>query len=397
MEIIVNSLAGLFDGYQYIQGPISISIEKGKISQINRNIDVGSDIVIDGSGKIATVPFHDAHTHLIFGGERFFEIDMKVKGRSYSEILEKGGGIKHTMRESREASDEVLKNALIQRLDTMLSHGSLMIEAKSGYGLSTEEELRQLRILNEVNKIHPVELVPTFGGAHVPPPDYSRMQYVEDIISDILPIVKKEKLATSTDVFCDRGAFTVDETRMIFDRSKELSIPVRVHAEELEYTGIGKIAANEYKALSADHLLLAKKDDFEVLANHKTVATFMPLAPIGLFSNQQPQGWQETDVILGLGSDFNPNNWIVSMQTAIRMAVFRYRMTPLQAIRAATSGSYTSMTGTRQDKLGVGKTANLLLLNAKSLEEFSAKIGQNLVSHVIKDGKILIENSHKTV
>ncbi len=398
MELLIHSLSGIFNGKNFIKGPVSLLIDKGKIQEIVYDkISISADTKIDGTDRIVSMPFHDAHTHLIFGGERFFELGMKLEGKSYSEILSQGGGIKYTTTESRNATDEELKSLLLKRLDIMLSHGSLDVEAKSGYGLSTGEELRQLRLLNEVDKIHPVKVHVTFGGAHVPPVNYSRKQYINDIIEEMLPAIVNENLATSTDVFCDRGAFTVDETRMIFDRSKELSLPVRVHAEELEYTGIGKIASEYYNALSVDHLLLAKKGDFEVYEKNNTVANFMPLAPIGLFTDNQPQGWNETNCVIGMGSDFNPNNWIVSMQTAIRMGVFRYRMTPTQAFKAATTGSYQAITGQTKKIIQVGEQANIIIINSKSIEEATAKIGQNLISHIIKNGEIILKNNHRIV
>lgn len=395
MNLRISNLSGFFDGYEYHKGPVSIHIVDGKVSNIVMGNDTNVEI-FNGEGLIASVPFHDAHTHIIFGGERFFELKLKLEGKSYSEILESGGGIRHTMRESRGSSDEELKDLLISRLDVMMENGTLMVEAKTGYGLSVEEELRHLRILKEVDEIHPISVIPTFGGAHVPPPDYPRDQYILDIINEMLPIISRDKLAYSTDIFCDRGAFTVEETKMICQKSLDLGIPIRIHAEELEYTGIGKIASEEFKALSVDHLLNAHKDDFITFAKNGTVATFMPMAPISLFSNNIPQGWKNSGVEVALGSDFNPNNWIISMQTAIRMAVFRYGMTALQAFTAATTGSHKAILGVRKQSLRIGEEADMILLRGKSLEEICSKIGQNLVTHVIKQGKMLVKNNHKT-
>ena len=197
------------------------------------------------------------------------------------------------------------------------------------------------------------------------------------------------------DVFCDRGAFTVEETKQVFSAAKKHNLPVRVHAEELEYTGIGKIAASEFNALSADHLLQATKNDFEVLAKYGTVATFMPLAPIGLFTNDIPTGWEESNVIIGLGSDFNPNNWVISMQLAIQMAVFRYKMRPIDALKAGTSGAYKAITGTSLKPLKKGTKATFVLLEGSSIEEICSKMGQNLVRYVYKDGKVLFNNVNR--
>ncbi len=387
-----KNLSGYFDGLNFHEGPFDFTIDDGIISSIE---DTKSGIEgIDCSNCIVSVPFNDAHTHAIFAGNRFFELSMKLNGVSYSEILEKGGGIRNTTISTREASNDTLKKLLFDRLNVMRAHGTHMVEIKSGYGLNTEHEIRLLNILNEINSQSSLEIIPTFGAAHVVPHDYKRDKYIEAIIDEMLPIVKDEKLATSTDVFCDKGAFTVDETLQIFDKSKKLGIPIRAHAEEIEYTGIGKIAAERYNALSVDHLLLADQKDFEIYAKYNTVANFMPLAPIGLFSENRPKNWKNTEVTIGLGSDFNPNNWVVSMQTAIRFAVFTYRMSPLDAFRAATSGSYKAMTGKNMSLLKEGEIANIIILKARNLDEVSAKFGQNLIQYSIIANDVLHVNSN---
>ncbi len=393
----IEELFGLFDGNEFHKGPLTIEIEEGKISEIIKNDSTITNDAISGKGMIASHGFNDAHTHAIFGGDRFFELSLKLQGMSYSQILAQGGGIKKTVQATRQASDSELKESLRERLDVMLSHGSLMVEVKTGYGLTTHDEIRQLRIINELNHEHPIEVVPTFGAAHVVPPEKTREEYVNEILDDMLPVIAKEKLATTTDVFCDRGAFTVEEAEIIFKRSLSLGLPIRVHAEELEYTGIGKIAAEKYNSLSADHLLLANREDFEVFEKTGTVGTFMPLAPIGLFTDNKPKDWKDTKATIALGSDFNPNNWIVSMQTAIRMAVFTYRMDPLKAFQAATMGSYKSITGSEYSILEEGHSADLVLIQGSGLDEISAKIGQNLVKYVIKEGEVISENTHISV
>ena len=390
MEGWISALQGYFDGFQFHRGPISIYIENGKIRDISRDKILSP--VIDGSKFILTPPFVDGHTHLIFGGNRFDELPMKLKGLSYNEILEKGGGIQSTVKNTRQASVEELSRLLLQRLDTMLQNGTMIVEIKSGYGLSTEEEIRLLEIIQSID--HEISIVPTFGAAHVVPPEVSRKQYIDMIIDEMLPVVVKRSLATTTDVFCDRGAFTIDETINIFEASSKLQLPVRVHAEELEYTGIGKLASSKFNVLSADHLLHATTTDFEELSNNNTVAMFMPLATFGLFSNQLPQGHDLTNVVIGLGSDFNPNNWSINMQSAIRMAVYRYKLSPLDAIAAATSGSYQGLYGEKMNKLEIGAPATFLLIESTSLAEFVSKFGQNLVRFILKNGRIILENKH---
>lgn len=388
--MIISNLAGYFDGRGYHKGPYSIEIKNGVISQISQEERSEGDI--DGTGKILSVPFSDGHTHLIFAGNRSFELPYKVRGESYANILKQGGGILTTVKHTQNASDEELKTLVEQRLDIMLQHGTLNIEAKSGYGLTAEQELRLLKVLQAVNQTHPIEITSTYCGAHALPPDQDRFEYVSEVMS-IVPEIVSQNLASSQDVFCDDGAFTVDETTKIFDASVKEGLPVRVHAEELKYTGIGKLASEKYQALSVDHLLLARVDDFKIFERNETPIMFMPGATIGLFTNQRPQGWQDLDLTIGLGTDFNPNNLTFSMQTALRLGVYLYRIPPLQAYKAATTGSYKAITGTDYPPLKEGSDATFNILSGESINDVITQFDQNSVLMVFKKGKLLVNNS----
>ena len=276
----------------------------------------------------------------------------------------------------------------------MLSHGTTHLEAKSGYGLETKKEIELLEILNSVNLDHNIDIFPTFGAAHVFPNEITPEEYIDSIIHDMLPQIIKRKLATATDVFCDKGAFNVDQTMDILSAASEKGQGLKVHADELMYTGIGALASSQFDLLSADHLLQATYEDFVSLCKNNTVAMFMPMAPFGLFTNDLPQGYKESNVVIGLGSDFNPNNWAVSMQSAIRYAVYRYKLTPIQAMCAATSGSYLGITGQHLLPIKEGAKADFILIEANSLEELASKFGQNLVRKVFKDGELIVNNSH---
>lgn len=385
----ISKLSGYFDGYNWHEGPINFKIENSKITSINSDDTIIGDYNLPG--HILSKPFTDGHTHLIFSGDRSFELSMKIGGKSYTEILESGGGILNTVKYTRKANDEDLLQLVLGRLDLMMEHGTLMVEAKSGYGLTAEQEIRTLKILNMANEIHPVEIVPTYCGAHALTGETSRDDYVDEVIS-IIPEIKEKKLATSTDVFCDRGAFTIPETRKILQASKDVELPVRVHAEELEYTGIGKIAAQEFNALSVDHLLYSKIEDFQVYEKSNTTAMFMPAATIGLFTTQKPEGWMDTNVNIGLGSDFNPNNLVISMQTAMRLAVYLYRMQPVNALKAATSGSYQGITGTIASRLEEGSNADFVILEADSINQVITKFDRNLTKLVVKNGQVIHSN-----
>ncbi|MHA2274877.1 MAG: imidazolonepropionase [Candidatus Kariarchaeaceae archaeon] len=384
IDMKITGLSGYFDGYTWHNGPYKIDINNKKIESIEQTYENGGDYHLPN--HLATIPFIDGHTHLIFGGDRSFELSLKIAGKSYADILESGGGILNTVKSTRNMNDEDLLTVVLQRLDLMMQHGTLMVEAKSGYGLTADHELRLLKILNEANEIHPVEIIPTYCGAHALTGEKSRESYVDEVIS-IIPEIKKKNLASSTDVFCDRGAFTVNETRKILTASKNQDLAIRVHAEELEYTGIGKIAAEEYSALSVDHLLFSTKEDFQSYENSNTTAMFMPAATIGLFTTQRPVGWEATNVNIGLGSDFNPNNLVISMQTAIRLAVYLYRMNPLQAIRAATSGSYQGLTGRKFETMSKGSPADFIIVEGDSIDKVITRFDQNLVRMVVKNGE----------
>ncbi len=383
-----------FDGYKWHEGPFQITLKEKIIHEIIKQSSyVDNPDGLDVKGKFMSPPLVDGHTHLIFAGDRSFELPLKVRGASYAEILEKGGGILTTVEHTRSASDKELLELVLKRLDVMMSFGTLTVEAKSGYGLTPEEELRLLKILNQANSQHAVNVIPTYCGAHALPKDVPRKEYVEQVIS-ILPEIKKNGLAVSTDVFCDRGAFTVEETERILSASLDEGLPIRVHADELEYTGIGKLAAEKYDALSVDHLLLAKEDDFEAISLTQTVSMFMPAAPIGLFSATYPSGWNKfPNLTIGLGSDFNPNNLVVSMQTAMRFATFLYRMPPQMALKAATSGSWKGITGEDFTPLHEGSEATFALWDAPTIEYLLTRMDQNMLSHLFVEGKVQVNNS----
>ncbi len=394
MSLEISNLSGYFDGFTFHEGPISVQVQNGVITEITS--DPISDPHIDGEGQFLSIPFTDGHTHLIFEGDRSFELPLKINGASYAEILEQGGGILSTVKATRVASDEVLLDSVLRRLDIMMMSGTLVVEAKSGYGLNNEEERRQLRILNKADEIHPVKVIPTYCGAHAIPFDKDRKEYIEDI-KELIPELIRDKLATSIDVFCDRGAYTVEETLEIFDVAQDAGLGIRVHADELEYTGIGKKAAERYDILSADHLLQARSEDFNILANRKTTAMFMPAATIGLFSNNYPQGWKGSGVNIGLGSDFNPNNVVTSMQTAVRLAVYLYRMSPEDAFRAATTGSLQGVTGKAPDIIAEGTPANFVLFNSPTIPNLVSQFDRNLVTTVVKEGEVLVNRDVKRI
>ncbi|HDQ16296.1 MAG TPA: imidazolonepropionase, partial [Bacteroidetes bacterium] len=230
----------------------SIAIKDGKIVDVGKNLNYKGKEIIDATGKVVMPGFVDPHTHLVFAGSREFELDMKLKGYSYMDILKKGGGIFHTVNETRKASEKSLFEQGVKRLNNMLRHGTTTCEVKSGYGLSTEAELKILKINRKLDEKHPIEIVSTFLGAHATPREYSANDYVDIVINEMMPKIKD--LASFCDVFCEKDVFTVNQSKKILEAGKKHGLIPKVHADEIVDTGGANLAA-EVGAISADHLL----------------------------------------------------------------------------------------------------------------------------------------------
>ena len=254
----------------------SVAIKDGKIVETGNDLEYGAEKTIDASGKTVMPGFIDPHTHLVFAGSREFELDMKLKGLSYMEILKKGGGIFYTVNETRRAANEELLKQSKKRLDTMLSYGTTTCEAKSGYGLNTETELKMLKIQKELNEVHSVDIVSTFLGAHAIPKEHSTDEYVGIIISEMLQQVKG--LAMFCDVFCEKGVFTVEQSRRILEAGKKYGLIPKIHADEIVDTGGASLAA-EIGAISADHLLMSSDKGINEMARKGVIGVMLPGTP----------------------------------------------------------------------------------------------------------------------
>ena len=243
-----------------------IAIKDGKILAVGKDLKYKAEKVIDASGKTVMPGFVDPHTHVVFAGSREFELDMKLKGLSYMEILEKGGGILYTVNATRKATEESLFKQSYKRLDTMLAHGTTTCEAKSGYGLNTNTELKILKVQKKLNEKHKVEIVSTFLGAHAIPKGYNADRYTNMIIDEMLP--KTKGLAQFCDVFCEKGVFTVEQSRKILKAGKTQGLIPKIHADEIFSTGGAELAA-EVGAISADHLLMSSDQGSEYLEEER--------------------------------------------------------------------------------------------------------------------------------
>ena len=343
----------------------------------------------------------DPHTHLLWVGDRAAEFEMRLEGKTYLEILAAGGGILSTVRLTRQASLEMLMEETRPRLREMIARGTTTAEAKTGYGLQTETELRMLKALVLLDAEGPLDIVPTFLGAHAIPSEYkdNPNAYISQLCSEMLPAVHRwwkahlpNRPLPFVDVFCETGAFSLNQTRSILETAKSLGFPLKVHADEFDNLGGASLAA-ELWATSADHLVKTSSADIAVLAHSNTVAVALPCTPFGLAERDYTpaQAILEAGGLLALASDLNPGTaWGGDMQFTIALACRYLRLTPAQAIVAATLNAAAAIQ--RADTIGSiesGKQADLIILNVSDYRQLGYRFATNLVETVIKRGKVV--------
>lgn len=346
--------------------------------------------------------FVDPHTHLVFAGDRSAEFEMRLQGKSYMEIMAGGGGINSTVRATREACFAELYAKAFQRCMVMLSHGTTTAEAKTGYGLETASEIKQLDVLLRLDQEGPLEIVPTFLGAHAIPPEYAGKteNYIDLICNEMLPEVKKcwadqakKKALPFVDVFCEKGAFDLKQTRRILEKAKSLGFPLKMHVDEFENLG-GASLASSLGAASADHLVKTSPEDILALAKSDTIAVSLPCTPFGLADSHYTPAAEilEAGGTLAIASDLNPGTaWCESMQFVIALACRYLKLTPAQAIAAATINAAAAIH--RADRIGSlhpGKQADLIILAESDYRHLGYRFGSNLVNTVIKKGKVVV-------
>jgi len=367
----------------------SIAIKNGKIFDVGKNLKYTAETVIDATGKTVMPGFVDPHTHLVFSGSREFELDMKLRGFSYMDILKKGGGIFYTVTETRKASEASLIEQSKKRLDNMLKHGTTTCEAKSGYGLDTETEIKILKINEKLNKKHPVDIVSTFLGAHAVPEEYSADEYVDIVIDEMIPKVKE--LACFCDVFCEKDVFTVEQSKKILDAGKKYGLIPKIHADEIVDTGGAALAA-EVGAISADHLLHSNEQGIKQMIKQGVVGVLLPGTPFTLMMKEYTDARKMINMGLpiALATDLNPNCWIENMQFIIQLACYNMKMTPAEAITASTFNAACAIgLNAKIGSLEIGKQADIIVLDCPSHLFIPYHIGVNLVNTVIKNGVTL--------
>ena len=358
------------------------------------------EATLDASGGVVLPGFVDPHTHLLWAGDRAAEFEMKLAGASYLEILAAGGGILSTVHRTRQASSENLKAETRDRLDRMFATGTTTAEAKTGYGLETAAEIRMLEAILALDEEGPLELAPTFLGAHAVAPEYKDdpQGYTDLVCEEMLPAVQhwwREHAGTRplpfVDVFCEKGAFSLSQSRQILERARALGFPLKIHADEFENLGGAALAAR-LGAASADHLVKSSDQDIQALAESRTVAVALPCTPFGLGESEYTPARKilEAGGTLALASDCNPGTaWNESMQFVIALACRALKLTPAQAIAAATINAAQAIR--RADRVGsveVGKQADLLILAVPDYRQLGYRFGTNLVRQVVKRGQV---------
>lgn len=355
---------------------------------------------IDGHGLVGLPGLVDPHTHLPFAGSREDEFLLRVKGYTYQQLAAQGLGIQTTVRATRAASTETLHSLCLSRLDSMLCHGTTTVEAKSGYGLNFEDELKQLRVLKKAHHSHPVDIVSTFMGAHEVPLEFKtrKKEYMDLIIDKMLPEVTGSHLAEFFDVFCEQGVYSIDETRVLVQAAKRAGLKIKIHADEFVPLGGAQLAAEE-NATSAEHLIAISDEGITSLAESGTAAILLPGVSFFLMQDKKAPARKLIDrgAIVALASDFNPGSSMTeSMIFIFQLAVFTLKMHVEEAINAATANAAYAIS--RHEKVGsleVGKEMDVVLCQASNYATLVYHFGINPVQHVLKKGRLVVKDGQR--
>lgn len=355
---------------------------------------------LDAGGLVGLPGFVDSHTHLPFAGSRVNEFQLRLKGFTYEELAKKGLGIQTTVKATRRATKSELVRLCLSRLDAMLLNGATTVEAKSGYGLNLKDEIKQLEALREAGRKHPVDIVPTFMGAHEVPREYRgrKSAYLNFLLRRVLPEVKRKKLAEFFDVFCEEGVFSLEETRRLAEGAKRAGLKVRIHADEFTPLG-GAELASEIGAFSADHLINVTPEGIRRLARSDTAATLLPGVSFFLMLDKKAPARRliEEGVIVSLASDFNPGSSMVSsMLFVLQLGVFLLRLTVEEAINAVTANAAFAL-GKHEEigSLEPGKKTDLLLCELPDYASLAYHFGVNPVRYVVKNGRVVVKDGRR--
>jgi len=377
----------------------TVIVTDGVISHILKqgekaNINLSDYTVIDAAGKALLPGFVDPHTHFVFGGYREEEFSWRMRGENYMEIMNRGGGIVNTTNSTRESTEDELIEAGKMRLDAMLRLGITTVEGKSGYGLDSETELKQLRVMQYLNKVHPIDIVPTFMGAHAIPKEWKGRgdEFIDFNINEMFPIVAEKQLAECVDIFCEKDVFNIKQSRRYLKAASKYGFKLKIHADEITRLGGAELAA-ELNCLSADHLLQVSDKGIHDMSNSDVVATLLPLTAFSLKEKYaRARDMIDAGCIVALATDLNPgSSFSSSVPLLFALACIYMNLSPEEALTAFTINSAAAVG--RADIIGsidVGKQADMILLQYPSYKFLPYNVGMNIVQNVIKKGELVI-------
>ncbi len=385
-----------------------VIIAVGKSGEIIKNFE--SENVIDAHKKVVCPAFVDPHTHIVYAGNRLNEFELKIKGADYLEILENGGGIISTVKQTRQASLKELIEQSRRRLDKMFSNGTLTAEIKTGYGLDTETELKMLEAIFELDKTHEIDLIPTFLPAHAVPPEYKEVQsskfkvqsclddYVDLICNEMMPLanskfkIQNSELPFFVDVFCEKNAFNLEQSKRILETAKKLGFKLKAHVDEFTNLGCAKLAI-ELGATSIDHLDATSDEEIRLLAESDTIGIVTPTVNFNFGSAHFADARKMIDAgcAIAVSTDYNPGSAPCPSQPLAMAIACRYqKLLPSEAFNAATiNAAFGLGLGEKIGSLEVGKQADVLILDTDDFRQVAYEFGGNFVESIVKKGKIL--------
>ncbi|TQV84448.1 imidazolonepropionase [Aliikangiella coralliicola] len=387
------------DNYGIINNA-AVCIKDGQIDTIISEMDKQSgnletEQAIDAEGRWMTPGLIDCHTHLVYGGNRANEFEMRLEGASYEEIAKAGGGIVSTVKATRETDKQALFDAAAKRLTYLIDEGVTTVEIKSGYGLDLDTEQKMLEVASDLGQYSPVEVSKTFLGAHAVPPEYKEKadDYIDLVCEQMMPALHQKGLIDCVDAFCEGIGFSVSQTQRVFEKAKSLGLPVKLHAEQLSDLGGSRLAC-EFEAWSVDHLEFLNEQDIPKLKHAGTVATLLPGAFYFLNETQLPpiEALRKHQVPIAIATDSNPGSSpCLSLLLMLNMATTLFKLTPFEALQGVTINAAKALNISHKvGSIAEGKQADLVLWDINSPAELSYRIGGNPCHTVIKKGEVIL-------